>query len=371
MGRMRIAIDASRTTLARRTGTERYALALLRAMLALDSLHTFLLYHRAEPPPGLLPGGPRAIHRVIPFPRLWTHLRFAAALWAERPDVTFVPAHVLPLVFPGPAVVTVHDLGYHYFPEAHPGWPRRYLEWSTRYSARRATLILADSQATRRDLAAVYAVEPDKVRVVYPGVDETLSPVSDPGELARVRQRYGLPARYLLFLGTLQPRKNIARLVQAYASSGLYGQGVGLVLAGARGWLYDPRWTEGVPGIVETGYVDDADVPALYGGAVALAFPSLYEGFGFPVLEAMRCGTPVITSNTSSLPELAGDAALTVDPLDVGALAAALRRVVEDAALRAQLVEKGYAQAARFTWQRAAGVALSALEEAACRGRGA
>ncbi len=361
---MRIAIDASRTTLARRTGTERYALALLRALLALESPHTFVLYFRDEPPSDLLPGGPNVIHRVIPFPRLWTHVRFAAALWAERPDVTFVPAHALPMVFPGRAVVTVHDLGYHFFPEAHPAWPRRYLEWSTPRSARRASIVLADSAATKHDLVEVYGIPPAKVRVVYPGVDETLCRVSDPDELARVREKYGLPPRYLLFLGTLQPRKNIARLAQAYAASGLHEAGTGLVLAGARGWLYNPAWIAGIAGVYESGYVDEADVAALYSAAMALVFPSLYEGFGFPVVEAMRCGTPVITSDTSSLAELAGEAALTVDPLDVAALAAAMRRVVDDAALRARMAEMGYAQAARFTWARAAQAALEALERA-------
>lgn len=361
---MRIAIDASRTSLARRTGTERYALALLRALLELESPHDFTLYFRDEPPSDLFPGGSHISRQVIPFPRLWTHVRLAAALWATRPDVTFVPAHSLPLVFPGKAVVTVHDLGYHFFPEAHPGWPRRYLEWSTPRSARRAALVLADSAATRDDLSSVYGVPTDKVRVVYPGVDDTLHPVTDPTEWARVRRKYGLPERYLFFLGTLQPRKNIARLVQAYEASGAQSGGIGLVLAGAKGWLYDPAWTAGVSGIVETGYVDDADVAALYSAADALVFPSLYEGFGFPVLEAMRCGTPVICSNTSSLPELAGDAALTVDPLDVDALAAAIRHLLDDEVSRARLMELGYAQAARFTWANAAQAALDALEQA-------
>ncbi len=362
---MRIAIDASRTTLARRTGTERYALALLRALLALDTPHQFSLYFRDQPAEGLLPAGPSIEQRVIHVPRLWTHTGFAAALWQTRPDVTFVPAHSLPAVFPGPAVVTVHDLGYHFFPEAHPGWPRRYLAWSTRYSARRARVILADSAATRRDLAVSYGVPSDKIRVVYPGVDETLSRVTDPAEMARVRRRYTLPEQYLFYVGTLQPRKNIARLAQAYRQSGVWADGIGLVLAGARGWLYDPAWTAGVPGLIETGYVADKDMAALYSGALALVFPSLYEGFGFPVAEAMRCGTPVITSNTSSLPELAGEAALTVDPLDVAALADAIRRVTNDAALRARMVEMGYAHAAQFTWAAAARATLAALEQAA------
>jgi len=366
-----IAVDASRTTAARRTGTENYALQLIRALLALDGPHRFQLYFRDAPPPDLLPAAPRAELHVIPAPRLWTHLRFAVALWRARPDVTFVPAHTLPLAFPGPAVITVHDLGYRYFPDAHPGLSRRYLDWSTRHSVRRAARVMADSLATARDLAAHYGVPQDRVTVVYPGVDESLARVTDPARLAAVRARYGLPETYLLFMGTLQPRKNIARIVQGYARWRQAGgrSDVGLVLAGQRGWLYDPRWTEGVEGVCLTGYIDDEDVAALYSGALALVFPSLHEGFGFPVLEAMRCGTPAITSTTSSLPEVAGDAALLVNPRDEAAIAQAIARVVSDGALRADLAARGAQQVARFAWRQAAEQTLHVLEQAARSGR--
>ena len=367
MRALTIAIDASRTTSARRTGTENYALRLLTALLALETPHRYRLYFRDTPPPGLFPARPNVSLHVLPWPRLWTHTRFAAALWRARPDVTFVPAHTLPLWFPGAAVVTVHDLGYRHFPQAHPPFARRYLEWSTRHSAHRATYVLADSEATARDLAAYYHAPPEKVTVVYPGVDETLAPVTDPARLAAVRRRYGLPERYLLFLGTLQPRKNIARLVQGYARwrAQTASPDVALVLAGQRGWLYDPAWTQSVDGVILTGYVDDTDIPALYSGALALVFPSLYEGFGFPVLEAMRCGTPVITSTTSSLPEVAGDAALLVDPHDVAAIARAIARIVDEPALREELRARGYAQTRRFTWRHAAERTLHTLEAAA------
>ncbi len=270
-----IAIDASRTTAARRTGTETYALQLIRALIAQETSHRFVLYFRDAPAPGLFPACSHVEQRVIPWPRAWTHLRLAAALWRTRPHVTFVPAHTLPLWFPGPAVVTVHDLGYVYFPEAHPTLSRRYLDWSTKHSVRRATRIIADSLATARDIAAHYHVPQHRISLVYPGVDPALTPVRDPARLAAVRQRYGLPERYLLFVGTLQPRKNIARIVRAYAQwRELSGQrDVGLVLAGPRGWLYDPAWLAGAPDVVQTGYVADADVPALYSGALALVFP--------------------------------------------------------------------------------------------------
>jgi glycosyltransferase involved in cell wall biosynthesis len=364
-----IAIDASRTTTAQRTGTENYALQLIRALLALDTPHHYRLYFRDTPPAGLFADHSQAKRWVISAPRLWTHTRFALSLWRTRPDVTFVPAHTLPLWFPGPAVVTVHDLGYVYFPGAHPRLSRLYLDWSTRHSVGRATRIIADSLATSRDLAAHYGVAENRMALVYPGVDESLAPVSDSQALAALRSRYGLPERYLLFVGTLQPRKNIARIVQGYARwrARQAKPDVALVLAGQQGWLYDPQWTAGVEGVILPGYVADADVAALYSGAVGLVFPTLHEGFGFPVLEAMRCGTPVITSSTSSLPEVAGDAALLVDARDIEAIAEAMGRVVTDQALRADLVAKGYRQAAQFTWRRAAEQTLQVLERAAQR----
>ncbi len=367
MRSLTIAIDASRTTIARRTGTENYALRVIRAMLALESPHRVVLYFRDMPPADLFPVHERVTQRIIPWPRLWTHTRFAEALWRDRPDVTFVPAHTLPLWFPGPAVVTVHDLGYVYFPEAHQSFQRQYLEWSTRHSVKRATRVIADSLATATDLAAHYKVPQDRISVIYLGVDETLTPVTDPERLAEVRARYGLPERYLLFMGTLQPRKNIARIVQGYArwAASQPDPDVALVLAGQQGWLYDPTWTEGVGGVILPGYIHDEDIAALYSGAEALVFPSLHEGFGFPVLEAMRCGTPVITSTTSSLPEVAGEAALLVNPRDVDAIAQAIGRVLSDRTLRERLIERGFTQAARFNWQQTAEQTLQALESSA------
>lgn len=362
---MNIAIDASRTTTARVTGTERYALEMLRALIRLNDAaarHMLTLYFREPPAPGLLPESPQVRIEVIAFPRLWTHARFAAALWAARPDVTWVPAHTLPAAFPGRAVVTVHDLGFRRFPDAHPPRQRQYLDWTTRISARRARLILADSEATARDLTAFYGTAPEKICVVYPGVNAPAV-----GDIEAARRTYALPARYFLFLGTLQPRKNITRLLAAHAQArALYGASLpDLVLAGGRGWLYDAAWSHTGSGVHLTGYVEDDARGALYVGAVGFVFPSLYEGFGFPVLEAMACGTPVLCSNTSSLPELVGDAALMVDPLDIGALAAGMMRLADDADLRAALIERGRERTRLFTWEHAAAGALAALEAAA------
>lgn len=361
---MRIAIDASRCTVRRVTGTEHYAIQLIRALIRRESTHQITLYFRDEPAPDLFPHSPQVTYRVIPFRRAWTHLRFAAELWRDRPDVAFVPAHTLPLFFPGRAVVTVHDLGYRWFPQAHSRSQRLYLDWTTRYSAHRASIVLADSQATAADLNCCYGTPAERIRVVYPGVD--VPPV---GDVQAVRQKYRLERPYFLFIGTLQPRKNIARLVEAYRlwKEQHPDQQIDLVLAGKPGWLYDPAWIEGVEGVHLTGYIDEIDKGTLYAGALALVFPSLHEGFGFPVLEAMHCGTPVIASRTSSLPELVGEAGLLVDPLDAGLITEAMSRVSEDSVLRTRLVEMGYARVKQFTWERAAEQVMTALEAAAQR----
>jgi glycosyltransferase involved in cell wall biosynthesis len=379
---MLIGIDASRAAVGQRTGTETYSLNLIRALVGLGTGHRLRLYTNGPAHvPGIseMPG--TSIHS-IPFPRLWTHLRLSAEMLTRPPDLLFVPAHVLPLIHPRRSVVTVHDLGYLRYPAAHRPADRRYLDWSTRWNAQQATLVLADSQATKDDLARAYGVARGKIRVVYLGRDETLGPVRDANELAAVREHYGIAGRYLLYVGTLQPRKNLARVIEAFARlagdpSAGSGQAaaladVQLVLAGKRGWLYDDLFAQverlGLAGRVRfPGYIPDDDLPALLSGATAFVFPSLYEGFGIPVLEAGACGVPVITSNTSSLPEVAGDAALLVDPLDVDAIADAMYRLVTDADLRAELTRRGQENIKRFSWEKCARETLAVLVDAGRR----
>lgn len=364
---LRIAIDASRITVSHRTGTENYALQLIRHLLMLETAHHFHLYFRDEPPANLLPTNAQWTKHIIPWRRVWTHLRFAAALWRTRPDVTFVPAHTLPRLFPGRAVVTVHDLGYLHFPQAHPERERRYLDWSTQFSAKRATHILADSKATKHDLITHYHIPADKIHVVYPGHDESLQAVTHDTTIAAVKAKYGIQKDYLLFLGTLQPRKNIGRLIQAFQQCQAERHfDLQLVLGGKKGWLFDEAWLANTKDVHLTGYIDDADVAALYSGAAGFIFPSLYEGFGFPILEAMRCQTPVVCSNTSSLPELAGDAAIYVDPADVDSIAAGMIQLVELTGIeRTAMIQRGVARLDHFTWEKTARQTLAVLEQAA------
>jgi len=359
---MLIGIDASRAVASHPTGTETYSRQLIQALLAGGTSHQFRLYFRTAPPAGAFPG---ADARSIPFPRLWTHARLSWEMARRPPDALFVPAHVLPLVHPRASLVTVHDLGYLHFPQAHPWRQRLYLDLSTRWSARAAAHLLADSEATKADLAARYGTPPEKITVAYPGYDETLAPVRDPAAIEAVKARYVINGDYFLYLGTLQPRKNLTRLIAAFANLQL---ATTLVLAGKRGWLYDDLFTQvrrlGLEGrVLFPGYVSEEDKAALLSGALAFVFPSLYEGFGLPVLEAQACGCPVVASNTSSLPEAAGDGALLVDPTDTTAIGAAMQRVASGPALRDELVERGFANARRFSWHACAHSVLDVIEQ--------
>jgi glycosyltransferase involved in cell wall biosynthesis len=370
-----IGIDASRAVAARRTGTENYSLNLIRELVSQRQDSSFRLYFNQAPAPGLFPEGSQL--RVIPFPRLWTHLRLSLEMLSSPPDLLFVPSHVLPLAHPRRSVVTVHDLGYHYYPEAHTPFQNLYLRWSTRYNARTATRVLADSEATRRDLVRYYGIPREKIVVVYPGRDETLAPVAESETRTNLCARYGVRAPYLLYVGTLHPRKNLVRLVQAFASllSSLsstaldLADSLQLVLAGQKGWLYEEIFAQVrklglAERVVLTGYVPDADLASLLSGALAFVYPSLYEGFGLPVLEAMTCGIPVVCSDVSSLPEVAGDAALYVDPLDAGGMTEALYQISVDAGLRQTLVWRGFQQMQRFSWRRCAQETWQVLEDA-------
>lgn len=359
---MLIGIDASRAVAACPTGTEVYSRRLIQALLTLESPHRFRLYLRSTSPANTFPG---AELRVIPFPRLWTHLRLSWEMAHRPPDVLFVPAHVLPLIHPRVSLATVHDLGYLYFPEAHPWRQRLYLDLSTRWNARIAAHLLADSEATKADIVTHYGTPPEKITVAYPGRDETLAPVRDPASIEAVKARYGIVGDYFLYLGTLQPRKNLARLIAAFAA--LPPETV-LVLAGKRGWLYEDLFAQvgrlSLEGhVLFPGYVPDEDRAALLSGAVAFVFPSLYEGFGLPVLEAQACGCPVITSTTSSPPEVAGDAALLVNPSDTEAITAAMQRIATDSGLRKTLIEQGFVNVRRFSWAACARSVLSIIEQ--------
>lgn len=353
---MNVGIDASRAVSGAPTGTEYYSQALIDALLSLDSPFRFRLYTRSLPQPALFPATGNYSVRAIPFPRLWTHLRLSYEMLADPPDTLFVPAHVLPVIHPRRSVVTVHDLGYLLFPQAHPRVARLYLDLSTRWNARAARAIVADSHATRADLVRHYQVPPDKVRVVYPSYNSAVfKPAGEP-ERQRILAKYEIRPPYIIAVGTVHPRKNYARLIQAMAR---VDPQYSLVVVGRKGWMSASILEQAqVCGVAERvrflDYVPIADLAPLYGGAVCSVFPSLYEGFGFPALEAQACEAPLVCSNAASLREVAGDGAEYFDPLEVDAMASAIARVLQDDRRRAGLVERGKRNLARFAWERCA-----------------
>jgi len=294
--------------------------------------------------------------------RIWNrlHLPLPVEAFTGQVDLFHATDFVLPPTLRQTrTILQVHDLSFVRVPEAAPPRLKAYLDRVVPASINRADYVLADSQATKNDLIELYDVPSQKVAVLYGGVDPNFSPASDKDILA-VRHKYHLNNfRFIFSVGTVQPRKNYGRLIEALAQLRGRHLDVHLVIAGGRGWLEDPiyRTIEAVhmqEYVHFIGFADDADLPALYSAAVCFAFPSLYEGFGFPVLEAMACGTPVLTSTLSSLPEVAGDAALMVDPYSTEAIASALERLIVDSDLREQLVRRGFEQAQRFTWSASA-----------------
>lgn len=297
------------------------------------------------------------------FTRLWFRARIPLPVetFTGRLDIFHATDFVLPPARRGTrTIVQVHDLSFLRVPETSPPALRSWLERVVPESVRRADHVLADSWATRDDLLDFYNVTPaTRITVLHGGVHERFLPRSAQEQQA-IRRKYRLDQWPFIFsLGTLQPRKNHGRMVQALARLVQEGLELHLVIAGGAGWLSEPFFQQlkesGIENRVHLiGFVDDADLPALYSAAEVFAFPSLYEGFGLPVLEAMACGTPVVTSDLSSLPEVAGDAALLIDPLNVEALADALRRLTSDSQLRQQLIEAGHVRVGQFTWSRAA-----------------
>lgn len=302
--------------------------------------------------------------------RLWHRLRVPLRIerLMGRQDLFHATDFVLPPTSHRTrTLLTVHDLSFVRDPDSTTPALRRYLNDVVPRSVTRANHVLADSQATKDDLIELYSAPPDRITVLYSGVDPRFSPKKQRGEEERIRRRYKLGHQpFILGLGTLHPRKNYSRLISAFAqiadvSRRLDGRPINhsLVIVGKQGWLFDSIIADAARLGVRTrvkfpGYADDEDLPALYRTAELFVFPSLYEGFGLPPLEAMACGTPVITSNVSSLPEVVGDAGLTIDPTDIYALANAMSRALQDTQLRQQMIERGLGRAAEFTWARAA-----------------
>jgi len=311
----------------------------------------------------------------LPVPRqiqylLWHYAGISGPLAKaiQDADVLHTPILIVPPRRKTPLVVTVHDLTFALFPQHHNRNTRVVAVSGLRRAVRDADLFLAVSEHTKRDLVRLTGVSPERVRVTPEAADARFAPRKDDGTLARL----GIDRPYALYVGTLEPRKNITVLLHAFAA--LEDKETLLVLAGAKGWMYEQIFSLvtqlGIESRVKMlGYVENDDLPVLYTEAQVFVYPSLFEGFGLPVLEAMQCGAPVITTNVSSLPEVAGDAALLISPDDTAGLAAALTRVLSEPGLREEMRGKSLTQAARFSWQKTAEMTMEAYQSV-LHGRG-
>jgi len=345
----------------RSAGIHGYIVELLKRLPLADARIRFTAL--AGPPSSSLIGQMRVCLARWPTSRpavriIWEQLAQPFVAARERFDLLHGLAFVAPLICPCPTVVTVHDLSFALFPEFFRGANSVYLRLFTRISCRRAVRIIAVSENTRADVIRLYGVPGERIEAIPHGVDPAFCP-RPAAEVAEFRRARSLPEHFILFVGTLEPRKNLGRLVEAFAKVRASANDLRLVFVGGKGWYYDPIFSAVErlnlqDSVIFAGYVPNSDLPLWYNAADAFAFPSHYEGFGMPVLEAMACGTPTVTSLASSLPEVAGDAALMVPPDDIHALADALDRTLTDTTLRQELRAKGIARAAPFTWEETA-----------------
>jgi glycosyltransferase involved in cell wall biosynthesis len=365
---MHIALDYT-SAITEPAGIGRYTRGLARALAHLGLEGETLTFFTSEPLPSdqaayeLAPA--RVLVRTIGhrnLTRLWhrLHVPLPAELLMGAADLIHGPDFVLPPALFARRVVTIHDLAYMRYPEAAQPGISAYLSREVPRALRAADHIIAVSQATARDLVEQCSVSSHRISVIYPGIDEAFTASVDESTVEDLRRSYQLAQPFILAVGTIEPRKNYERLIEAFAqATRRQGGPPQLVFAGRRGWLYD--------GILEAasraqvagrvrflGYVPDNQLPALYRAAAALVMPSLYEGFGIPIVEAMACGTPVICSTAGALPEVADNAALFVDPLDVEGLRDALLLVFTDTARRRELIERGLSRSHGFTWAAAA-----------------
>lgn len=388
---MIIGFDASRAFVAQRTGTENYSFNLLTQLLQIDRRNAYKVYLRLPPEvvrskEGIktwltqvadsLPTSQNFRLVLIRSKRLWTQFGLAKELWVRPPDVLFVPAHTLPYIRRRSikTVVTIHDLGYEYLPQYHQFPHRLWLNRSTEYAVRRADKLIAVSEATRDDLIKKLSATPEKISVVYEGVGWKIEPASiSLNQIEQARTKYSVLFPYVLFVGTIQPRKNLVSLIQAFHKVlqnaevlKLYPS-MRLILIGRKGWLNSSIYEEparlGIDDkVVFLGHVPDSETAALMKSASCFAFPSLFEGFGVPILDAQSYGTPVITSNKKPMTEVGGTACEYVDPLSIDSIAQGLVRVLTDRRYAESLRQKGLQNVRRFSWEKAAKETLRVFE---------
>jgi glycosyltransferase involved in cell wall biosynthesis len=338
---MKIAIDMSLAQGAP-AGIGRYSASLTQALKVIDPNDKYVLYQK-----------PLIFQRA-----LWLQTWVPIKLLADKADLFHATNLIAPLFATCPVVVTIHDLSSLLYPETHSLAHRIHMSLIPA-SAKKARKIIVPSLAVKKELEEHLVLQQDKIAVIHEGVGDEFRIISDRAKLSYVRHKYGLPDKYILYVGTLEPRKNLEKLVEGFNLAKERMDGHKMIIAGKKGWNYRAIFNKVAALKLEKevlflGYVPDEDLPAIYNLARVFVYPSLYEGFGLPILEAMACGTPVITSKASSLPEVAGDSAILIDPNDCKALAAAMEEIVSRPKLHNDLRVKGLDRSKKFTWSQCA-----------------
>lgn len=362
---MLIGIDGNEANVKNRVGIGEYAYELLlQFKKQKNSITKFLIFLKDKP----LLDMPKEDHgwkyKVVGPKKMWTQfaLPVSLILGKEKPNIFFTPSHYAPRFTSLKTAISIMDLSYIHFPNLFRKEDLYQLKNWTKYSAKNAKLVFTISKSSKDDIIKEYKLDSKRVVVTYPGIRQ-IKNMKTTG-----LKKFNLTNDYILFVGTLQPRKNITKLIEAFSK--IENKKIDLVIVGKKGWLYEDILTAPKKYDIEKrvkflDFVTDEDLPSLYKSAKCFILPSLYEGFGLPVLEAMKYGCPVITSNISSLPEAGGDAAVYINPESVKDITEKINKVLKDENLRKEMIKKGEAQVKKFSWEKTAKETLSALEKLA------
>jgi len=370
---MHIAINCADLDHSRIDGTRVYIKQCLDRFGALDNYSVFHLYHKTEFNPDLKPElYPNYKNKSIPYSFWWTQTRFGYEINFTLPDVCWMPIQQVPFLSDKRTklVVTIHDLAFKYFPKHFTFWDRRKLDFFTETAVKRADRIIAVSKSTKKDILKFYPkVDPKKIKVIYHGVErDFFSKKQSPGHTKKVLGKHKIKKDFLLYVGALQPRKNLEVLVDAFEKLREKGRGFQLVLAGEPAWKSEKileriKNSEFKKDIILTGKVDFKDLPVLYQKAKIFIFPSLYEGFGIPVLEAWASGTPVIVADNSSLKEIGKDAVLKFKPSSPGDLLEKIELLLKRDIIKKRIVKKGLKYLENFSWDKCAKETLDYIKQ--------
>ncbi|MCL4353983.1 glycosyltransferase family 4 protein [Patescibacteria group bacterium] len=371
---MLIGIDGNEANVEKGVGIGEYSFELLKKFEKFrDQNLKFVIYLKTKPLGHMPKERDGWRYKIFGPKKMWTQFALPLKLFSSknRPNVFFSPSHYGPRFSPIPTAISIMDLSYVYFPQLFNKDDLYQLNNWTRYSARRSAKVFTISNSSRNDIIKEYKIEPEKVIVTHLGIKENQDSKTKSLNMQDLNKKFGIKGKYILFVGTLQPRKNISKLIEAFSMI-KDRKDLSLVVVGKKGWMYEeilaaPDKFGVKENVLFLDYVDDSDLPSLYKNAECFVLPSLYEGFGLPILEAMKFGCPVLASNVSSLPEAGGDAAIYFDPNSAQDIAKNLESITQNPKLREEMVKKGYEQIKKFSWEKTAKQTLQALEELAVK----